>query len=64
MDITPLIESLRSREYLAGLVLGFVAVSGVGYVLQRAIPDIVSAVSFALVFTVAWLILDNISLLR
>lgn len=64
MDITPLVESLRSKEYLAGLILGFAFVSVIGFVMQGAIPDIISAVSFSIVFTVAWLILDNISLLR
>jgi len=64
MDITPLVKSLRSRQYIGGLVIGFAFVSGLGYILQRAVPDLASFFGFALVFTLTWLVLDNISVIR
>ena len=64
MDVTPLFQSLKSKEYVGGLLAGFTLVSLAGYLMQGALPDIVSAISFTIVFSLSWVILDNLSLLR
>lgn len=50
------------KDYLAGLILGFAAVSLLTYYLEGVLPDLVSTVTFAAVFSVVWFGLEKISL--
>ncbi|MFP4038817.1 MAG: hypothetical protein ACLFTA_03480 [Candidatus Nanohaloarchaea archaeon] len=61
MDLKESFSGLKNLEYMGGLIAGFTAISLVAYLIDGSLPDLASTIAFIAVFTLAYLVLEKIS---